>query len=150
MKTILLSFFTLLIAAPAALSQSYTERQLQDMFMDMLEDRDIEGWIDADGDIQFEHGDYTMFIEINEEDNEFFRVVLPNIWPIESDSEEVMVAFACNAVNSTKKTVKAYITQDNVWIAIELFVKDQKNIEPIFDRSVDVIYEAVEMFVDNM
>lgn len=131
-------------------AQDWSEERLQDMYMDFLSDEGIEGWVDSDGDVQFEYEDRTYFIEVNEGDSEFFRVVLFNIWPIESNSESVEVAFACNEVNAQMKVTKAYITNDNVWIACELFVGSPEQFKPVFMRCMQVIDEGVSTFVDNM
>lgn len=146
-----LFFIALLILGSFSVSaQTYSESQLQDLFMDMLEDQGMEGWIDSDGDVQFDYEDLTFFIEVNEDDNEFFRVVLPNIWPIESTTEATTAVYAVNTVNSTKKTAKAYIHDDNVWIAVELFIDNPKNVKPVFMRSLGVIMESVDLFVEEM
>ena len=123
-------------------AQDWSEERLQNMYMDFLSDEGIEGWVDSDGDVQFEYDDRNYFIEVNEDDNEFFRVVLFNIWPIESNSESVEAAFACNEVNTQMKVTKAYITNDNVWIACELFVGRPDQFKPVFTRCLKVIDEG--------
>ena len=89
-------------------------------------------------------------MEVNENDNEFFRVVLFNIWPIESDSEYVEAAVAVNEVNKQMKVAKAYITDDNVWVACELFVGSPENFRPVWQRCMDVIDQGVDTFVEGM
>lgn len=131
-------------------AQSWSESELQSMYMDFLEDQGIDGWIDSDGDVQFEYNDRNYFVEVNEDDNEFFRVVLFNIWPIESNSEAVQVAFACDAVNREMKVAKAYTSNDNVWIACELFVGNPRDFKPVFMRCLESIDSGVETFVENM
>lgn len=136
--------------APIAHAQDWSESELQEMYMDFLSDNGMEGWIDSDGDVQFDYNDRTYFIEVNEGDNEFFRVVLYNIWPIESNSEAVEVAFACDAVNREMKVTKAYTTNDNVWLACELFVGRPEAFKPVFMRCLEVIEQGVDTFVENM
>lgn len=151
-QLLIVSFCTIffgLILAPAAQAQ-WSEDRLQSLYMDFLEDKGIPGRVDSDGDVQFEYNDRTYFIEVNENDNEFFRVVLFNIWPVESSSEAVEVAFACNEVNRQMKVAKAYITNDNVWMACELFVGNPADFEEVFERCLEVIDSGVEIFVENM
>lgn len=140
----------LLLGSTVVFAQDYSESELQNMYMDFLKDEGIEGWVDSDGDVQFEYNERNYFIEVNENDNEFFRVVLFNIWPIESNSEAVQVAFACDAVNREMKVAKAYTTSDNVWIACELFVGRPEHFKPVFMRCLSSIDSGVDKFVEEM
>lgn len=148
----LLAFAFLWIALlPGLQAQEWSESRLQKLYLDHLKDEGIEGWVDSDGDVQFKYGDRTYFIEVNENDPEFFRVVLFNIWPIESEAERVQVQNACDAVNRSLKCTKAYTTSnDNVWLAVELFVGRPDYFMPVFRRSLDVINQGVDRFVENM
>ena len=146
----MLAVITLMAVAPAAQAQDWSESELQEMYMDFLADEGIEGWIDSDGDVQFEYNGRNYFVEVNEGDQEFFRVVLFNIWPIESNSEAVQVAFACDAVNRELKVVKAYTQSDNVWIACEMFVGKPDAFKKVFSRCLNVIEDGIDTFVGEM
>lgn len=148
-KTIILAL-AFVFTLGGAVAQDWSETEIQEMYMTFLKGEGIEGSIDSDGDVQFEYNDRSYFVEVNEEDQEFFRVVLWNIWPIESNSEAVEVAFACDAVNREAKVAKAYTTDDNVWIACELFVGEVDDFKPVFMRCLDAIDSAVGTFVENM
>ncbi|GGH77641.1 MAG: hypothetical protein EP346_12200 [Bacteroidetes bacterium] len=138
------------ISSYDANAQNWSESRLQEMYLGYLEDQGIEGWIDSDGDVQFTYNDRNYFVEVNEDDNEFFRVVLFNIWPIESQSEAVQVAFAVDEVNRQAKVAKAYTQNDNVWIACELFVGHPEDFKPVFDRCLTAIDAAIDTFVAEM
>jgi len=144
------AFLLSLMFAPAAQAQDWSESRLQNMYLDYLKDQGMEGWVDSDGDVQFKYNDHSYFIEVNEDDNEFFRVVLFNIWPIESASEREQVEDACDAVNRSLKCTKAYTTNDNVWMAVELFVGKPDYFMPVFMRSLNVIEQGVDRFVEEM
>lgn len=138
------------MALPHAAQAQWTEAKLQKLYVDALRGEGMTGKVDDDGDVQFSYNDHTYFIEVNEDDVEFFRVVLPNIWPIESIQEHGQVLSACDAVNKGLKTVKAYVTNDDVWIAVEMFVSRPDNFQPVLKRCLDVIEGAVEKFVEEM
>lgn len=144
-----LTLFSVLIFSTAAQAQ-WSESKLQTMYIDFLEGEGLEGTIDRDGDVQFSYSDRTYFIEVNEDDNEFFRVVLPNIWPIESVQEGLQVVQACDEVNRTMKCTKAYVTNDDVWIAVELFVGSPDDFKSVFTRCLSAIEQGLETFVDEM
>lgn len=148
--TLFAAVLGLMVFSTSAQAQDWSESDLQELYMKFLEKEGIEGWIDSDGDVQFEYNDRSYFIEVNEDDNEFFRVVLFNIWPIESQTEAIQVALACDAVNREMKVAKAYTTNDNVWIACELFVGNPSNFKPVFLRCLSSIESGVDTFVGEM
>lgn len=131
-----------------ALAQS--EEDLQEMYSKVLDKRGWSPVVDADGDVQFEAEDRTYFIEVNEDDLDYFRLVLPNIWPIESFKEGLDVLIACDEVNSTVKVARAYTVQDNVWVEVDIFVRRPKDFEDVLDRCMESIDLAVNTFVDAM
>lgn len=150
LTTIFFSVFALLFVLPTT-SFGQTESELQQKFLKFLDrGMDIEGWVDDDGDVQFEYNEKTYFIEVNESDPEFFRLVLFNIWPIESVSEQAQVLEAVDAVNRTQKVIKAYTTNDNVWIAMEVFLNDIDDYEAFLERGLKVIESGVEVFIEEM
>ena len=151
-KSCLLGGLSLLLffAFAPGLQAQWTAAKLQTMYIDYLEGEGLTGKVDGDGDVQFTYEDRTYFIEVNEDDDEFFRVVLPNIWPIESISEGVKVVQACDAVNRSMKCTKAYTTNDDVWIAVELFVGRPDAFKTVLHRCLTAINSGVDAFVEEM
>ena len=126
-----------------------TASELQMMYMNILKKNSIVGFVDDDGDIQFTYNDKTYFIDVDAEDPDFFRVVLANLGPIESELERLEVVMALDQVNSKYKVVKAYLNNDNVWMATEIFcVADQH--EKHLMRCLQVIESGVSLFVAEM
>lgn len=151
MKFFRLSFLALCLTtgfvAPAA---AQTESELQTLYLGVLEQIGITGRVDSDGDVQFEYEDHSYFLEVNEDDPEFFRLVLPNIWPIESELERLKVLKAVNEVNQTKKVVKAYTVNDNVWLGVEMFISKPDDFLGSLERQFQVLEQEIEVFVDAM
>jgi len=149
MASLLLSLS--LLGAPAFAT---TEASLQQEYQTFLQGKGYTTTVDSDGDIRFQHthNQYTLnlFVETNEQDPTFFRMAVYNIWPIESAAERVKVLEACNVVNDALKVVKMYVTNDNVWIAIELYSPNVTDYRAIFDRSMRTIDDAVDRFVAAM
>jgi hypothetical protein len=81
----------------------YTKEQLQQMYSDYLADEGYRPSIDEDGDVQFKQEGRMYYIGVSEDDPEYFRVVLPNIWRIESEQERIQVLVAADAVTATTK-----------------------------------------------
>ena len=145
----LITLLALLFSASAAQAQ-WSESKLQDLYQDYLKGRGIESRIDSDGDIQFDYEDSLYFIEVNEDDPEFFRVVMPNIWPIESEKERIQVIKACDIVNRNMKCTKANTVSDDVWVSVELFVGRPDSFKEVFDRCIAAIDSGIATFVEEM
>jgi hypothetical protein len=111
---------------------------------------DATGVQTSAGSIGFDYNDRHYFIIIPEDDQEFFRFVLPNIWPIESESERMDVIRAADFVTRSMKVAKAYTTSDNVWITVELFLPSPYAAQDVFTRSINAIEDRVEKFVEEM
>ena len=149
LTTLILGAICLLAFSPDAQAQ-WTEEKLQGIYIDFLKGEGLEGTIDSDGDVQFTYDEHTFFFEVNETDNEFFRLVLPNVWAIESISEGLEAVQACDEVNRSMKCAKAYVTNDNVWIAVELFVNQPSDFEAVFDRCIEAVEDGLEKFIAKM
>ncbi|MEO0558589.1 MAG: hypothetical protein AAF170_10455, partial [Bacteroidota bacterium] len=124
-----------------------SESELQTYYTGLLEAEGLTSFIDSDGDVQFTYNDRNLFIEVDDVDTEFFRVVMFNIWPIESQAEEVQVLGAANAVSKELKVVKAYTLDDNVWLACELFLPGPEDLPSVLGRCLSVLDDAVDVFV---
>jgi hypothetical protein len=127
-----------------------TMEEMQMMYLSVLEKNELTGTIDGDGDVQFKYDNFTYFIDVDEDDPEYFGLVLANIWPIESELERLQVLKAADMVNASKKVAKVYINNDNVWITYEDIQKDVGDFEAYFERSLQIISQSVSMFRENM
>ena len=147
----ILTFLAINVAlfSNAAKASGPTASELQMMYLNILKKNDIEAWVDEDGDIQFKYSTRTYFIDVDENDPNFFRVVLPNLWPIESELERLEVVMALDKVNAKFKVVKGYMNKDNVWLAAEIFCSVAEHEKHIM-RCLQVIESGVDLYVEEM
>jgi hypothetical protein len=129
---------------------SDAKKALQKVYMDFLTEEGFRPTIDPDGDIQFKREGFTYFIGVAEGDPQFFRLVLPHIWPIESEEERAKVLTAIDYSNRMSKAAKIYTLGDNVWGTVELFVSSPGDYEPLFERILGSLDAALELFVEKM
>jgi hypothetical protein len=138
-------------ASSVAGAQSLSAAQLQTLYTDFLDGRGLEGFVDGDGDVQFDYDGRTYFIGATSGDDTFFNVVLMNVWPIASASERGAALEAVNAVSRDLKVVKGYVTgSDDVWLTCELFVETPSDFAPVWDRCMSALGSAVDTFADAM
>ncbi len=130
--------------------KSLGKKDLQKMYSSYLTDQGYRPEVDDDGDIRFMSEGKTYFIAVDEEDTECFRLVLANIWEIESEEERQRVYVAMDHCNATAKVAKAYMVRDNVWVGIESFIAEPKDFELIFKRSMSALGHGVALYVGKM
>jgi hypothetical protein len=139
------------VALPALSQDTSKEKKaLQKMYMDYLEEEGYKPEIDSDGDVQFKAEGKTYFINVVEDDPTYFRVVLANIWPIESEDERAQCLIAVDHSNAKAKVTKSYLVKDNIWVGIELFLPEASDFKEIFRRSMSALNNGVSHFVTKM
>ena len=140
----------LLMAAFAAEGGELDKPGLQKLYVDYLSAEGYRPEVDEDGDVVFKREGMTYFINVAEDDQEFFSVVLPNIWPIESEEERAMVLAAADRANGKAKVSKVFSMDDDVWVATELFVARPGDFTGVFQRALSAIDTATDIFTENM
>jgi hypothetical protein len=141
----------LLVLFVLPLSAQYSRKDLQNMYMHYLQAEGYTPKVDSDGDVTFKAEGRSFYIEVNEDDLEFFRVVFPNFWEIESETERAEAAAAASWANMRTKVAKVYLTtRDDTSISAELFVVRPEDFQEVFPRCISVITTALEHFRDRM
>lgn len=75
--------------------------------------------IDDDGDIIFKYQMCNFCLIGDDDDENFFGLVLPEIFEV-TDDNRIAVLEAVNELNRKIKVVKAYIPKDSVWLSTEI------------------------------
>lgn len=134
----------------AAQETSKEKAAMQKMYVDFLTEEGYRPEIDSDGDVQFKAEGRTYFINVVEDDPTYFRVVLANIWPIESEDERVQCLVAVDYSNAKAKVTKSYLVKDNIWVGIETFIPEAEDFKKIFKRCMSALNNGVTHFVSKM
>jgi len=123
---------------------------LQRNYLSYLQDAGYQAYIDRDGDVQFQAGKLGFFISIDPQDPLFFRLVLPNFWPIESEIERDLAQRACNQTNRQVKSAKLYLQSNNVWLTVENFMAEPEDFRQYFDRCLAAAQLSLTTFRREM
>jgi hypothetical protein len=129
---------------------TWSKVDLQDMYMVYLNEEGYKPEVDEDGDVRFKREGKTYFINVDAADTASFRLVLANIWPIESEEERSDAYIAMDHCNALAKVAKAYMVRDDVWVAIETFIARPQDFKVIFQRSFDALDHGVGLFARRM
>jgi hypothetical protein len=120
-------------------------------YLTFLAEEGYRPWIDDYGEVSFKCEGRSYFIEIDENDEEYFCLAYPCFWRIESNEELAQVKEAALAVTADTKVVKTYPVGDtNTWATIELFCFPPETFTAVFDRCLRALRAGVEKFVAKM
>lgn len=119
-----------------------------DLVKDWLHKEGFKCEMDADGDLQFKYQGLHMFCSVDKNDPLFFRILVPNIYEVENNRAKVMEAL--NTVTRDIKVVKAFLVEDRVWLAIEMFIDTTPDIDDFVERCLDILVASRERFVREM
>lgn len=116
------------------------------MFASFLREEGYVPRLDNDGDVVFKYQGLTFVLFASENDQEFFRMGLPNFWRIESEDERQQALAAAAVVNAKLKVVKIFPVKDNLWASAEMFIDPIESFTKIFDRTLQLLRTSVFEF----
>jgi hypothetical protein len=127
-----------------------TRQDLQRLYVEYLSDQGYKPEVDGDGDVVFRAEGISYCISVDEKDIQYFRVVCPNYWKIESDDERAEALEALSHSNARCKVAKSYILRGQVWSSVEIFVERPTAFKVLFARSLSALQFGVRTFADKM
>ncbi len=122
-----------------------TASERAELYRNFLAEEGYAARIDDDGDVVFKCEGMTLFISVDDDD-EFFRLVCPNFWPIDSDEERDRVVHAAAAVNSSIKVAKVYPVRDDTWASVEMYCSPPDAVLPVLLRAMGTLRGMVTEF----
>lgn len=145
----------LLTPATAQANSEPTDRaQFQAMYLDYVKAQGYEASVDSEGDIQIKDGRFTYFILVNENDPTFFGLYLPNVYSINTETSDIeyllKVIDIVQSLTLDIKGMKVVIAQDNVWLAVEMFVEKPSDFKGVFGRVMSVMEYTRERFKEEL
>jgi len=120
------------------------------LFMRFLREDGFRPKIDEDDDIVFKFEGKTHYIETNESDESYFRLILPNFWQIDTPEEESHALVVMSEVNAEIKVAKIYQRRDSIHATVEMFIDPMEGFKQVFPRCLGCIQAAVAAFREKM
>lgn len=93
--------------------------------------------VDEDGDIHFKFEGTNLFFTVDENDQSFFRLIMPNIYEVKDDRLKVLEAIS--NVNRDMKVLKAFLIQDRLWLSVEIFIDSTPELDDFFPRCIGLL-----------
>ncbi|AEJ61961.1 hypothetical protein Spith_1701 [Spirochaeta thermophila DSM 6578] len=148
--------FFLLLALPLVGQESLlvegtsVEARLQQLYLDYLNDLATQPHIDEDGDVEFRYDGGIYYIIVDEDDPEYFSIIYPNFWEIESEEEHAQALVATDYATAISKVAKIYIVDANVWASVEMVLPQPEDFTEVFDRAMRLLQNGTYNFVLKM
>lgn len=120
------------------------------MYLDFLVEQGFAPKIDNDNDVVFKYEGKTFLISIDEQDEQYFRLIFPNFWSVSDTTELSKALKVANDVNSSIKVATVIIVKDHVWAVAEMFIDGTPDIEDFFMRTLDSVKSAADRFAKGM
>ncbi len=97
-------------------------------------------------DVVFKQEGETFVISVDEEDDQFLRIVFRNFWSVESSEEMVRALAMANAVNSRIKVGKIGVVKNQVWAVAEVFIDSSPELAAFVPRILHILRRTAETF----
>ena len=104
--------------------------------------------IDGDGDIHFKYEGINLYFTVDNNDQKYFRLIMPNIYQLEGNRTKVLEAI--NTVARDLKVIKAYLIEDRLWLAVELFIDSTPELEDFFPRCMGLLKAGREKIAEEI
>jgi len=121
-----------------------------EMYQKFLGEEGYAPKIDNEGDVMFKYEGGVYLIIMDENDEEFFRLVYPGFWSIESELEREKAQRAALTATAQTKVAKVFLVRDNTWASIEMFCSPPEVFRTVFHRSLRALRAAVGAFQAEM
>lgn len=116
------------------------------LYLQGLKVEGYEASMEVENQIEFQTEGFTLYVLFDPRDAEYFRLVLPNFWPIADAAERVRAERAADRVNRRVKVAKVHLNDNNMWAVVEMFVADPRHVLPVLRRAVRLLPEVVRRF----
>lgn len=104
--------------------------------------------VDSDGDIHFKYEGINLYFTVDNNDQRYFRLIMPNIYQLEGNRTKVLEAI--NTVARDLKVIKAFLIEDRLWLAVELFIDSTPELEDFFPRCMGLLKAGREKIAEEI
>ncbi len=104
--------------------------------------------IDGDGDIHFKFEGVNLYFTVDQNDQRYFRLIMPGIYKLENNREKVLEAI--NATCRDMKVLKAYLVGEFLWLSVELFIDSTPELEDFFPRCMGLLKAGREKIAQEI
>jgi len=119
------------------------------MYSEYLREEGFSPTVDEDGDIVFKFEGSIFYLVMDEETN-YFRLIYPAFWSIDSEAEQEAAMRSALEVTKTIRVVKINIIKESVWATFETFCANPEDYKILFRRALNLLRAASRRFAEKM
>lgn len=101
------------------------------------------------GNILFKYQMANLLFINNDEDKEYFQLIMPRIYDVTDDNRNLVLEVA-NKVNDNIKIVKTCVVDDSVWLFFENLLDHTPEVGDIIPRALDILKGAHRYFYQEI
>ncbi|MDR0488001.1 MAG: hypothetical protein LBG99_01105 [Propionibacteriaceae bacterium] len=124
--------------------------QLQALYLDYLRAEGYQGEVDSDGDIEFKYQGYTFFIDVDSDDEQFFKVFGLFGWEFDDQAEKTKAYQVANELTKEYKVGKLIIRDKGIAVATEIFTAKPEDFKTCFGRLMSILGGLAQEFSERM
>jgi tetratricopeptide (TPR) repeat protein len=126
-------------------------KERQQFFVDYLKEEGYVPKIDESGDIEFKfEGDY-YWIELEEDDEDYFRLYTAGDWGCKNDEEKIKLLKAASEASAQIKFVKVFVRgDDTVFTSVEVILNNRDDFKTNFERWLSVLQGGLDALRESM
>ena len=116
-----------------------------DMVREQLKELGYNPTLDDDGDLLFKASGYTFLIILDDDDDLFYRIIVPGIDKIDADDvdESMKKILAVLKVSKELKSVKICFTEDVLSMTYEGFYDSVDDFNLVLERLINLVSRCV-------
>ncbi|NLN92705.1 MAG: hypothetical protein GX130_05255 [Candidatus Hydrogenedens sp.] len=119
-------------------------------YLKHLTDEGYSPEIQKDGAIHFKFEGGNYLIILDEEDEEYFCLLYPNFYSVETDKEKILVMQAMSHVTCKTKYVKLFLMSDKLCATVEHAFSSPESFFIYFKESLKRLQTGVHLFGATM
>jgi hypothetical protein len=125
--------------------------KLNELLLDFLQEEGYRPQVDPnDGEITFKSEGLTYSFFPDENDDQYFRLMLPAIYDVNEDNKYDVLE-AIDKTNFDMKVIKLYIVHErSVWAAFEILADTTPEMKDIVPRAINMLRHGRAEFYQNL
>lgn len=97
----------------------------------------------------FEYEKLTFFIFWDDDDDQYLKLTLPNIYNVDDNNRNDAIV-AANQVNIEWKVIKTIVYSDEVWVVAEQLIDKDPNLSDLIPRTIKILMSGRKSFYEHL
>ncbi len=119
------------------------------LVLDFLKQQGFCPEVTENGNLFFKYQMANFLYLNNDEDEEFFQLVMPGIFDVTEENRELVLEI-CNKTTCGIKVAKAVVQGENVNLYFEIFLDHSPEVKDILPRALGVLNSARQEFYSHL